>query len=130
MISGFQEADVLSMTKALAFTAINTRLWRANGVVYTLRVIHGYHGSFIRKILSGFIPHSPTDMLSYRRMSCYKNRGGSRVTCKCGKHRYIYLFQRDRIGDPFSASQAEILKRVLIVFALISQGVLRVVLFI
>ena len=35
------------MTKAQAFTAIDARLRRANGAVYTLRVIHGYHGGTV-----------------------------------------------------------------------------------
>ncbi len=47
MISGFQEVDVHGMTKAQAFTAIDARLRRVNGAVYTLRVIHGYHGGTV-----------------------------------------------------------------------------------
>ena len=47
MISGFQEIDVHGMTKAQAFIAIDARLKQANGAVYTLRVIHGYHGGTV-----------------------------------------------------------------------------------
>ena len=41
MISGFQEVDIHGMTKAQAFTAIDAKLRRTGGAVYTLRVIHG-----------------------------------------------------------------------------------------
>ena len=47
MISGFQEVDIHGMTKAQAFTAIDAKLRRAGGAVYTLRVIHGYHGGTV-----------------------------------------------------------------------------------
>ena len=54
MISSFQEIDVHGMNKVQAFTAIDAVLRRANGSVYTVRVIHGYHNGtvlrdFIRK---------------------------------------------------------------------------------
>ena len=44
MVSSFQEVDAHGMTKAQAFTAIDVKLRRAGGAVYTLRIIHGYHG--------------------------------------------------------------------------------------
>ena len=43
MISSFQEIDVHGMNRVQAFTAIDAVLRRANGSVYTVRVIHGYH---------------------------------------------------------------------------------------
>ena len=47
MISGFQEVDIHGMTKAQAFTAIDAKLRRTGGAVYTLREIHGYHGGTV-----------------------------------------------------------------------------------
>ena len=47
MISGFQEVDIHGMTKTQAFTAIDAKLRRTGGAVYTLRVIHGYHGGTV-----------------------------------------------------------------------------------
>ena len=47
MIGAFQEIDVHGMTKAQAFTAIDAALRRCNASVYTLRVIHGYHGGTV-----------------------------------------------------------------------------------
>lgn len=47
MTSGFQEVDVHGMNKTQAFTAIDARLRRSDGTVYTLRVIHGYHGGTV-----------------------------------------------------------------------------------
>lgn len=47
MISGFQEIDVHGMNKTQAFAAIDAKLRRAGGAVYTLRVIHGYHGGTV-----------------------------------------------------------------------------------
>ena len=47
MIGAFQEIDVHGMTKAQAFTAIDAALRRCNTSVYTLRVIHGYHGGTV-----------------------------------------------------------------------------------
>ncbi len=43
-LGGFIEIDVHNMTRVQAITAIDTRLRRAGGSVYRLRVIHGYHG--------------------------------------------------------------------------------------
>ena len=47
MISSFQEIDVHGMNKVQAFTAIDAVLRRANGSVYTVRVIHGYHNGTV-----------------------------------------------------------------------------------
>ncbi len=47
MISGFQELDVHGMNRAQAFAAIDARLRRTGGAVYTLRVIHGYRGGTV-----------------------------------------------------------------------------------
>ena len=47
MISGFQEVDVHGMNKNQAFAAIDAKLRRAGGAVYTLRVIHGYRGGTV-----------------------------------------------------------------------------------
>lgn len=47
MISGFQGIDVHGMNKTQAFAAIDANLRRAGGAVYTLRVIHGYHGGTV-----------------------------------------------------------------------------------
>ena len=43
-LSAFHEIDVHNMTKAQAQVAIDAALRRANSSVYTLRVIHGFHG--------------------------------------------------------------------------------------
>ena len=47
MISGFQEVDVHGMNKTQAFAAIDAKLRRAGSSIYTLRVIHGYHGGTV-----------------------------------------------------------------------------------
>ncbi len=44
---GFPEIDVHNMTKTQAITAIDAVLRRAGSSVYTLRVIHGYHGGTV-----------------------------------------------------------------------------------
>ncbi len=46
-MNAFQEIDVHGMNKTQAFTAIDARLRRADSSVYTLRVIHGFHGGTI-----------------------------------------------------------------------------------
>lgn len=43
-LSAFQEIDVHGMTQAQAQVAIDAALRRANSSVYSLRVIHGFHG--------------------------------------------------------------------------------------
>ena len=45
--SAFEEIDVHQMTKAQALVAIDARLKKADGSVYRLRVIHGYHGGTV-----------------------------------------------------------------------------------
>ena len=47
MISSFQQVDVHGMNKSQAFAAIDAKLRRAGGAVYSLRVIHGYHGGTV-----------------------------------------------------------------------------------
>ena len=47
MTGAFQEVDVHGMNRTQAFAAIDAKLRRAGGTVYTLRVIHGYHGGTI-----------------------------------------------------------------------------------
>ena len=44
MTGAFQEVDVHGMNRTQAFAAIDAKLRRAGGTVYTLRVVHGYHG--------------------------------------------------------------------------------------
>ena len=43
-MSAFEEIDVHNMTRQQAQAAIDSRLRRAKGDVYRLKVIHGYHG--------------------------------------------------------------------------------------
>lgn len=45
--SAFQEIDVHNMNKTQALTAIDAKLKRADGSVYQLRVIHGFHGGTV-----------------------------------------------------------------------------------
>ena len=47
MTGAFQEVDVHGMNRTQAFAAIDAKLRRAGGTVYTLRVIHGYHGGTV-----------------------------------------------------------------------------------
>ena len=47
MISAFQEIDIHGMNREQAFAAIDARLRRSGTSVYTLRVIHGYHGGTV-----------------------------------------------------------------------------------
>ena len=47
MSGAFQEIDVHGMTRAQAFTAIDARLRRADAGVYTIRIIHGFHGGTV-----------------------------------------------------------------------------------
>ena len=59
MNGAFQEIDVHGMTKAQAFTAIDAALRRCSASVYTLRVIHGYHGGTVLRdaVRSHFAGH-------------------------------------------------------------------------
>ena len=43
-MKAFEEIDVHNLTKEQARTAIDAKLRRADGNVYRLTVIHGYHG--------------------------------------------------------------------------------------
>ncbi len=45
--NAFLELDVHSMTKVQALAALDAALRRADGGVYRLRVIHGYHGGTV-----------------------------------------------------------------------------------
>ena len=47
MSGAFQEIDVHGMTRAQAFTAIDARLRRADSSVYSIRIVHGYHGGTV-----------------------------------------------------------------------------------
>ncbi|MBR4393049.1 MAG: Smr/MutS family protein [Oscillospiraceae bacterium] len=47
MSGAFQEIDVHGMTRAQAFTAIDARLRRADASVYSIRIVHGYHGGTV-----------------------------------------------------------------------------------
>ena len=47
LVRGFQQVDVHGMNRAQAFVAIDALLRRADGAVYTVRVIHGYHGGTV-----------------------------------------------------------------------------------
>ena len=47
MTGAFQEVDVHGINRTQAFAAIDAKLRRAGGTVYTLRVIHGYHGGTV-----------------------------------------------------------------------------------
>ena len=49
MTGAFQEVDFHGMNRTQAFAAIDAKLRRAGGTVYTLHVIHCYHGgTFLR----------------------------------------------------------------------------------
>lgn len=48
----FQEIDVHNMTQQQAKVAIDARLKKADGSVYSLKVIHGYHsGTALRDMV-------------------------------------------------------------------------------
>ena len=66
MQSGFLEIDVHGMTKAQAIAAIDARLRRADGAVYRLRIIHGFHGGTR-------IKEAIEDEFSYGRVEKVKN---------------------------------------------------------
>ena len=46
-MSAFETIDVHNMTRVQAITAIDARLRRCRGDVYTLKIIHGYHGGTV-----------------------------------------------------------------------------------
>lgn len=45
--SAFEEVDVHNMTRVQALAAIDAALRRAGSSVYSIRVIHGYHGGTV-----------------------------------------------------------------------------------
>ncbi|MBQ6927646.1 MAG: Smr/MutS family protein [Oscillospiraceae bacterium] len=47
MNGAFQEIDVHGMTRTQAIAAIDAALRRCGGSVYSLRVVHGYHGGTV-----------------------------------------------------------------------------------
>jgi DNA-nicking Smr family endonuclease len=47
MNGAFQELDVHGMTRVQAIAAIDAALRRCGGSVYSLRVVHGYHGGTV-----------------------------------------------------------------------------------
>ena len=46
-MSAFESIDVHSMTRVQAITAIDAKLRRCKGDVYSLKVIHGFHGGTV-----------------------------------------------------------------------------------
>ena len=60
MAGGFQEVDVHGRNKVQAFAAIDARLRRAGGAVYTLRIVHGCHGGIVlRDAIRAQYKHHP-----------------------------------------------------------------------
>jgi len=56
----FQEVDVHGMNRTQAFAAIDAKLRRAGGSVYTLRVIHGYRsGTVLRDAIRSHYRSNP-----------------------------------------------------------------------
>lgn len=43
-MAAFEEIDIHGMTRTQAITAIDAKLKKCRGDVYTLTVIHGFHG--------------------------------------------------------------------------------------
>ena len=59
-MAAFEEIDVHSMTRDQAKIAIDAKLRRCKGDVYTLRVIHGYHGgTAIRDMVRSHYKNNP-----------------------------------------------------------------------
>ena len=46
-MEAFEEIDIHKMTKEQAIAAVDAKLKRMNASVYSLRVIHGYHGGTV-----------------------------------------------------------------------------------
>ena len=46
-MQAFEEIDVHQMTKAQAIAAVDAKLKRADSSVYSIKVIHGYHGGTV-----------------------------------------------------------------------------------
>lgn len=58
--AGIMEVDVHGLTKDQARTLIDSRLKKANGSVYRLRVIHGYNsGTELRKMVRSAYKNHP-----------------------------------------------------------------------
>lgn len=60
MTGAFQEVDFHGMNRTQAFAAIDAKLRRAGGTVYTLHVIHCYHGgTFLRDAIRAHYRSNP-----------------------------------------------------------------------
>ena len=46
-MSAFEEIDIHRMTKVQAIAAIDAKLKRADTIVYSIRIVHGYHGGTV-----------------------------------------------------------------------------------
>ena len=46
-MSAFEEIDIHRMTKVQAIAAIDAKLKRADTSVYSIRIVHGYHGGTV-----------------------------------------------------------------------------------
>lgn len=46
-MNAFEEIDIHQMTKMQALAAVDAKLKRADSSVYSIRVIHGYHGGTV-----------------------------------------------------------------------------------
>ena len=46
-MNAFEEIDIHEMTKTQALAAVDAKLKRADTSVYSIRVIHGYHGGTV-----------------------------------------------------------------------------------
>ena len=47
MVNSFHEIDIHGMNKTQSFAAIDAVLRKANGNVYVIRIIHGYHNGTV-----------------------------------------------------------------------------------
>ena len=46
-MNAFEEIDIHQMTKVQAMAAVDAKLKRADSGVYSIRVVHGYHGGTV-----------------------------------------------------------------------------------
>lgn len=46
-MNAFEEIDIHQMTKVQALTAVDAMLKRADSGVYSIRIVHGYHGGTV-----------------------------------------------------------------------------------
>ena len=46
-MNAFEEIDIHQMTKVQAMAAVDAMLKRADSGVYSIRVVHGYHGGTV-----------------------------------------------------------------------------------